>query len=698
MTHGLVTVAQKNETKYGLRFDRATLIVDAEPNVMATARKIFPHGQTRILPGIHTHKVLLLPLNNSNAKDVLWLGERYPLSYEGVNELLRSMEDEYDRLVNSVANADQDPVSKYTAEALLPAVTLREHQTKFVNMANKVERMLLADKMGLGKTISALGTLAEPSSRPAIVVCPPHLCLQWEREIKRVYPTMTTHLIHGFKTYALPKVDVIVTSYNRLAPWEDVLFDLELSTVIFDEVHDLRKTGTGKRQYAKLLSERSQRCFGLSGTPIFNYGIELWSVLDVIKPESLGHVEEFASEWCVEGKVREPAVLNNYLKSKGLMLRRTPEETGLHFGGASKHIYTLDADLKSLAALQNVMKALALSIMSAKVGEADEASREFDYKLRMATGVAKARPAAQFVKMICEQGEKVLLAGWHRDVYDIWMNELQEFQPVMVTGSETPKQKAESVRKFIEDDDCKVLIISLRSGAGIDGLQHVCRNVVFGELDWSPHVMDQVVMRVDRDGQREHPQAYFLTVNDGSDPFIMNIITNKRSQHDGIVEGKDTEASVIEGGSYDPMRVHEMAKAYLQSLGEEIPEAVEEKGVLADLANLLRSVKVPTSTEDELQAALHPILTAHLKHTVHREYKISKKSRLDFLVEGNGERIAVECKIEQTNRAEVYRQVRRYVKEANVTAAVIFAPWFGISSFSIDGTPVVVVDYTKKSI
>lgn len=698
MTHGLVTVARKNETKYGERFDKNTLIVDAEPNVMSTARKIFPHGQTRILPGKHTHKVLLLPLNNSNAKDVLWLGERYPLSYEGVEDFLREMEAEYDRLTKSIANADNNPIAQYTPAALRPAVDLREHQTKFVNMANKVERMLLADKMGLGKTISALGTLAEPSSRPAIVVCPPHLCLQWEREIKRVYPTMTTHIIHGFKTYDLPSVDVVVTSYNRLAPWQDVLMQRSFATSIFDEVHDLRKTGTGKREYAKILSEKSGRCFGLSGTPIFNYGIELWSVLDVIRPGSLGHVEEFANEWCVEGKVREPAVLNNYLKTQGLMLRRTPEETGLHFGGASKHIYTLDADLKSLAALQNVMKALAMSIMSAKVGESDEASREFDYKLRHATGVAKAKPAAQFVKMICEQGEKVLLAGWHRDVYDIWLDELKEFNPVMVTGSESSKHKNESVRKFIEDDDCKVLIISLRSGAGIDGLQHACRNVVFGELDWSPHVMDQVVMRVDRDGQRDHPQAFYLTVNDGSDPFIMNINSNKRSQHDGIVEGKESEASVIEGSAYDPMRVQEMAKAYLQSIGEEIPEAVVETGALADLANLLRSVKVPTSTEEELQEALHPILTSRLNHTVHREYKISKKSRLDFLIEGNGERIAVECKINQTNRSEVYRQVRRYVKEANVTAAVIFAPWFGISSFSIDGIPVVVIDYTKKSI
>lgn len=68
------------------------------------------------------------------------------------------------------------------------------------------------------------------------------------------------------------------------------------------------------------------------------------------------------------------------------------------------------------------------------------------------------------------------------------------------------------------------------------------------------------------------------------------------------------------------------------------------------------------------------------------------------MIEDGGERIAVECKIDQAGRSEVYRQVRRYVKEASVTSVIVFAPWFGVNSFVIDDTPVIVVDYTKKSI
>src|SRR5690606_16497810 len=142
--------------------------------------------------------------------------------------------------------------------ALTLGVSPREHQISFVNMARKVKKILNADFLGLGKTISALSFLAEPETRPAIIVVPPTLCTQWQEEIKRVLPDATSHVIRGFKNYELPDVDILVTSYNRLKPWQDVLFnkDKVFKTTIFDEVHALRHTGTEKRYYAKLLSNK----------------------------------------------------------------------------------------------------------------------------------------------------------------------------------------------------------------------------------------------------------------------------------------------------------------------------------------------------------------------------------------------------------------------------------------------------------
>ncbi len=676
------------------------LVVDAEPYVMSKIRKIFDNANNFFNQGKYTHKPIVFPLNLSASRDILWIMERYKLDVEPdlLAELQRKGK-EFDNLISFVSNADQDNKYRVSPNALPLALPLREHQIKFNNMFKQVKAMLLADKMGLGKTASGISTLQEPETRPALVVVPPTLCSQWEREIKRFLPGVTTHVIRGFKNYDLPITDVLITSYNRLAPWQDTLISKErkFNTIIFDEIQELRHTGTGKRETSKQVAQKVNNVLGMSGTPIYNLGEEIWSVIDVIKPGALGNLDDFKSEWCDwSGRVREPMVLNSFLKKQGLILRRTPEEVGMQFGEASKHVYTIDADIKKLEEVQNVAKLLALSVLSGNVGEDSEASREFDWKLRHATGVAKARPVAEFVKMMLEEKEKIVLVGWHRDVYEIWAKEFAFFKTVMYTGSETTKEKDQAVKDFIEGD-ARIFIISLRSGAGLDGLQRVCDTVVFGELDWSPHVMDQVLARVDRDGQTKHVQGYYLTIPDGSDPFMIQVLGTKRSQHDGVVEGREADGMLVTAAPKD--RVREMATAYLKSIGEEIPEPIPESGLLGELTALVRNFKIPINTEEEMQEAMFKLLQDHVKNAkVEREFKITSRSRLDFLVSNDTERIAIECKIDNTQRAEVYRQVRRYVEEGNISSLLLVAPWYGIPSFKVDGTPVIVIDTNVNSI
>lgn len=681
-------------------FDRPRLLVDAEPHVMQRIRKIFDNAQNYWNRGEYTHKPIVFPINLSACRDLIWIMDRYTLDVSSdILTKIKEKSNEYERILKSVSDADKDTTYRISKDALQLALPLRPHQVQFTNMFNKVKKMLLADKMGIGKTASAISTLCEPERRPALIVVPTTLCTQWEREVKRFLPGASTHVIRGFKNYELPKVDVLITSYNRLAPWQDVLLDgNNFKSLILDEVHELRHTGTGKRHIAKSLSERVQFCAGLSGTPIFNMGDEIWSVLDVIKPDCLGSYSEFESEWTSWGRVYEPATLNHYLKQQGLFLRRSPEDVGLKFGEASKHVFTIDADLEKLKEVQNVAKMLALSVLSGNVGEDSESAREFDWKLRQATGIAKAKPVAEFVKMLVESGEKVVLAGWHRAVYEVWEKELIALDPVMFTGSETVKEKEEAVNKFVKGDS-KVFIISLRSGAGLDGLQYGCNTVVFGELDWTSNVHDQVIARVDRDGQTKHVQAYYLTIADGSDPFIVSLLGIKKSQHDGLVEGKQSEGGIITQSDAGKDRIKNMATSYLKSIGEEIPESVSEEGLLGEVANLIRKTRLPVNTEEEMQEALNEILVGNIKDAkIEREPKITKRSRLDFLISNENMKIAIECKIKSTKRPEVYRQVRRYVEEGQITSLVLVAPWFGISSFKVDGIPVIVVDTSINSI
>lgn len=111
----------------------------------------------------------------------------------------------------------------------------------------------------------------------------------------------------------------------------------------------------------------------------------------------------------------------------------------------------------------------------------------------------------------------MLLAGWHRDVYAIWQEALADFNPVLYTGSETAAGKARSVEAFT-NGNARVMMISLRSGAGLDGLQFHCNEVVFGELDWSPQVHHQVTGRLRRPGQTRQVNVHYPHTNESSEP------------------------------------------------------------------------------------------------------------------------------------------------------------------------------------
>ena len=110
----------------------------------------------------------------------------------------------------------------------------------------------------------------------------------------------------------------------------------------------------------------------------------------------------------------------------------------------------------------------------------------------------------------------------------------------MYTGSESGKDKKQNVDKFINGDS-NLLILSLRSGAGLDGLQKRSSIVVFGELDWSPQVHEQVIGRLYREGQTESVMAFYLVSEFGSDPLIIDLLGVKSSQSNSILNPKDDD-------------------------------------------------------------------------------------------------------------------------------------------------------------
>ena len=304
-----------------------------------------------------------------------------------------------------------------------------------------------------------------------------------------------------------------------------------------------------------------------SATPIMNYGGEFWNVCDVICPGQLGMQDEFVREWCSGGFTMKPRIhdakaFGTYIRENFIFLRRTRKEVGRELPTVIRISHTIDSDSRELHKIKDSAGELARIILG-RIGSTNEqrftAGGQFDMLIRQATGISKAPYVADFVRLLCESGEKVILAGWHRDVYSIWESRLKDLSPVYYTGSESPNQKEASKREFIHGKS-QVVLMSLRAGVGVEGFQEACSTVVFGELDWSPGIHEQVIGRLHRDGVDGHVTAYYLIAEDGSDPIVADVLGVKREQVEGI---RNPDMPLIERLDRGPNNIRRLAESFL---------------------------------------------------------------------------------------------------------------------------------------
>ena len=261
------------------------------------------------------------------------------------------------------------------------------------------------------------------------------------------------------------------------------------------------------------------------------------------------------------------------------MLRRTRQKVGRELPELTKVIHAVEADATVLDDLKGDAIALAKVVVAHNEsyrGEKMNAAGMFDSLMRQATGIAKAPYVAEFVKLLLDSEARIVLFGWHREVYNIWLERLKEFNPVLYTGTESVNQKEESIRRFkgqcLTKDASRILIMSLRSGAGVDGLQGSCRTAVFGELDWSPGVHEQCVGRIHRDGQPEPCLAYFLVAEDGADPIMVDVLGIKREQIEGVRNPNRALAERVDTGENN---IRRLAREFLTKRGVKLHEPRE---------------------------------------------------------------------------------------------------------------------------
>lgn len=560
-------------------------VITCEPHVRTKLKRWLPEVSQR------ASDVIRISNNPENCRDLLCFIQRYPMKVDNKKALKKGADRhiEQESLINSLLEHRRPP------DQFDLAVPARDYQLVAASLSAVRGGLLLADEVGLGKTASSILPMTKPENLPALVVTLSHLPSQWVEELAKFAPSLKVHVLKSGKPYDLipkksknhnPAVDeeprlpdVIICNYHKLHGWAETLGGL-VRYVVFDEAHELRHPDSNKYGAAQYIAKMAQLRLGLSATPLFNFGGEMFNILDILLPGLLGTKSEFQREWCShdEKKIADTKAFGNYLRREGIMLRRTRQDVGRELPPVSKIAQSVDCDLDAFEKVKGSAIELAKIILAAQQqnkGDKFQASREFNILMRQATGVAKAPFVAEFVRLLLQSQEKVVLYGWHRDVYAIWMEALAEFKPVLYTGSETPSQKEESKNAFVNGDS-RVIIISLRAGAGLDGLQTVCNTVVFGELDWSPGVHEQCVGRLWRDGVFGQVMAYYLISNGGSDPEMSSVLGVKLSQIQGI---RDPNRDLLAELEIDTGNVRRLAESCLAQFNVKL-EAEDEEEML----------------------------------------------------------------------------------------------------------------------
>lgn len=192
------------------------------------------------------------------------------------------------------------PVTPQDFQAMGLGITLFPYQQTgadfLVSMAERDVGVLLADQMGLGKTAQAIALLLNQYVHgPSLLVCPASLLCNWSREFEHIAPDLSimTHAgpLRTGVASGLTKHDVVITSYETLVNDLTLLSDVRWNVLALDEAQMIRNPETARARSVKLLERRIS--LALTGTPVENHLLDLWSIAEFVVPTLLGNRENF---------------------------------------------------------------------------------------------------------------------------------------------------------------------------------------------------------------------------------------------------------------------------------------------------------------------------------------------------------------------------------------------------------------------
>ena len=412
---------------------------------------------------------------------------------------------------------------------------------------------ILADDMGLGKSLQMIALILSLKQSPSIIVCPTTLILNWVNEFKKFAPAVRTLAVMGTADERRRLVensdgaDVLITSYELMRRDEELYRGKQFVVAVVDEAQFIKNPETKNARSVKQLQAAHR--FALTGTPIENSLAELWSIFDFIMPGYLYTYPKFRDTFEAEivrgddkaakrlSKLVQPFILRR-LKT-GVLSELPPKvETDMvsPLEGEQQKLYAANLALikdSVVAAGAEVNKVVILSMLTKLRQICCEPRLVFpDY-----TGnSAKLDACLELVESAVESGHKILLFSQFTSMLDILRGKLTELGIThYVLKGDTPKLERMRLVNRFNADDTKVFLISLKAGG--TGLNLTGADVVIHyDPWWNESVMNQATDRAYRLGQNKSVQVYKLILENTIEQRILKLQEKKTALSSLVVD------------------------------------------------------------------------------------------------------------------------------------------------------------------
>ncbi len=426
-------------------------------------------------------------------------------------------------------------------------------------------RVLLADEVGLGKTIEAGILLKEyfvtGMIKNALILTPPSLRTQWRDELKSKFGL---NFIHNAETDRFKDFDqhnmLIASLPSAVFPKNaEKLNKIEWDLVIVDEAHRLKNASTRAHKFVKELPKKF--IFLLSATPIQNNLKELYNMVEIIRPGLLGSWNNFAAKYTMDKNSREINQSNRYelqnlLKQVIIRTTRNEVRTYLHFTDRIPKTHLLDATpeevelynkatefVRNLWLIEQQGKRFILPLMTLqrqissssaatrgaihkKIGQYPESKAELEEILNLTDKIKVDSKMACLEDIIKKNPEsKHLIFTEFRDTQDYIFDRLENsgIQTAKFNGSMSPTERDTAVSNFKRDIQ---ILVSTEAGGEGQNFQF-CSNVINYDLPWNPMRVEQRVGRVHRIGQEEDVNIHNLSIVGTIEEYILKLLFDK---------------------------------------------------------------------------------------------------------------------------------------------------------------------------